>query len=362
MGKIRVLVVDDSAVVRQVLSEVLNAASDIEVIATAADPLIAHSRMQKEWPDVIITDIEMPRMNGITFIETVMAEKPTPIIVCSSYAGESASLSMRALAAGAVDVIAKPKVGVKDFLSESETMLVDAVRSAYHVNVRRIRPVSAMAVEPKLAPDVVLAPSSGKISDSAKKDTVVIIGASAGGTQAIEHILRQLPAQCPPVAIVQHMPEFFTKAFAERLNSVCRPEVKEAQNGDLLLPGKVIIAQGGRHMILQPHGNCSYNVAVKEGPLVSRHRPSVDILFRSAAKCSGENALGIILTGMGDDGAIGMNEMHDAGILTIAQSEESCAVFGMPKEAIRRGGVDKIISLDNMASEIMVFFSGRGMR
>ena len=359
MAKIRVLVVDDSAVVRQVLSEVLNEASDIEVTATASDPIVARSRLEKEWPDVIITDIEMPRMDGITFIEQIMKERPTPMIVCSSVAGESASVAMKALAAGAVDVIAKPKLGVKDFLSESETMLVDAVRAASHIDLGRVAKMSAAAaVEPKLSPDAMLSPGRARPARIEDSDTIVVLGASAGGTQAIERLMRALPENCPPVAIVQHMPEGFTRAFADRLNTVCAPEIREASDGDELDPGTVLIAPGGRHMMIESRAGRYYAV-VKDGPLVSRHRPSVDVLFRSASKCAGKNALGVILTGMGDDGAIGMAEMHASGVSTIAQSEESCAVFGMPKEAIRRGGVDRVMHLDEIPGAIMSFSGAR---
>ena len=359
MAKIRVLIVDDSAVVRQVLSEVLNESPDIEVTATASDPIVARSRLEKEWPDVIITDIEMPRMDGISFIEQIMKERPTPMIVCSSVAGESASVAMRALAAGAVDVIAKPKIGVKDFLSESETILVDAVRSASHIDLGRVAKISAASVvEPKLSPDAMLSKGQSKPGKTDESDTVVVLGASAGGTQAIERLMRALPADCPPIAIVQHMPEGFTRAFADRLNGECAPAIREASDGDALEPGKVLIAPGGRHMMIESRAGRYYAV-VKDGPLVSRHRPSVDVLFRSAAKCAGKNALGIILTGMGDDGAIGMAEMHESGMSTIAQNEESCAVFGMPKEAIRRGGVDRILHLDEIAPAILSFVGSR---
>ena len=358
MAKIKVLVVDDSAVVRQVLSEVLNEAHDIEVTATAADPIVARNRLEKDWPDVIITDIEMPRMDGITFIEQIMKERPTPMIVCSSVAGESASVAMKALAAGAVDVIAKPKVGVKDFISESETMLVDAVRAARQIDLGRIAPQQPMTVEPKLSPDAMLAPGRAKPGRTDDNDAIVVLGASAGGTQAIERLMRALPADCPPIAIVQHMPEGFTRAFADRLNGECAPAICEASDGDALEQGKVLIAPGGRHMMIESRAGRYYAV-VKDGPLVSRHRPSVDVLFRSAAKCAGKNALGVILTGMGDDGAIGMSEMHASGVSTIAQSEESCAVFGMPKEAIRRGGVDRILHLNEIPEAIMSFFGAR---
>ena len=359
MGKIRVLIVDDSAVVRQVLSELIGAADDMVVVATASDPIIAKTRLEKEWPDVIITDIEMPRMDGITFIEEIMHQRPTPIVVCSSHAGASASMSMRALAAGAVEVIEKPKVGVKDFLNESEMIIVDAVRSAAHVDVKRIASLSRITVEPKLSPDVVIAAGNSRVAAGDLHNTIVVLGASAGGTQAIERVLRGLPADCPPIAIVQHMPEYFTRAFAERLNTVCEPTIKEAESGDSMAPGHVFVAPGGRHMML----NCSreqYTLTIKDGPLVSRHRPSVDVLFRSAAKCAGKNAMGIILTGMGDDGAIGMKEMHDVGITTIAQNEETCAVFGMPKEAIRREAVDKILPLEQISSSIVSFYLSRG--
>jgi two-component system, chemotaxis family, protein-glutamate methylesterase/glutaminase len=352
---IRVLIVDDSALVRQVLSEVLSGAGDIDVIGAAADPIIARSRMEKDWPDVIITDIEMPRKNGLEFLEEVMKERPTPVIICSSYAGENASLSMRALAAGAVDIIEKPKVGVKDFLNESVTMLVDSVRSAAKANVKRLKAAS-ISVEPKLSADVII-PNTTMNAGSGNADRIVVIGASAGGTHAIEYILTRLPENAPPIAIVQHMPENFTRAFAERLNSICRVSVKEGAEGDALRTGVVCIAPGGRHMALVLKDR-HYQVAIKDGPLVSRHRPSVDVLFRSASKTAGRNALGIILTGMGDDGARGMVEMKEAGVHTIAQNEETCTVFGMPKEAIRLGAAQEVLPIDDIPDAIVRFAGG----
>jgi two-component system, chemotaxis family, protein-glutamate methylesterase/glutaminase len=353
MNKIRVFIIDDSAVVRQVLGELVTSFNECELVGTAPDPVIALAKMEKNWPDVIITDIEMPKKDGLTFIEEIMKTKPTPFIVCSAVAGMGAALTVRALSLGAIDVIEKPKIGVKEFLEESRTVLIDAIRSAGSANVKKIRPAPLLNPEPKLSADVII-PSSLKGNSKINGEKIVIIGASAGGTNAIEQILTSLDENTPPIAIVQHMPEVFTKAFADRLNTICKITVKEASNGDMLTRNLALIAPGGKHMLINTSEK-GFSVTIKEGPLVSRHRPSVDVLFRSAAKNAASSALGIILTGMGDDGAVGMKEMHDAGIFTIAQNEESCAVFGMPKEAIKRGAVDKIIHLDAIANTIIAW-------
>lgn len=355
MDKIKIFIVDDSAVVRQVLSEIFSSAPDIEVIGVAPDPILARAKMEKDWPDVIITDIEMPNMNGLDFLQKIMKEHPTPVIICSSVANEGGEYTIKGLSLGAVDIIEKPKIGVKDFLSDSETLLFDSVRAASQVNVSHMRKISQVKIEPKMSADVVIAPWTGG-KENGVNNPVVVLGASAGGTQAIEAVLCALPKEVPPIAIVQHMPPNFTKAFANRLNGICKINVTEAVDGEIIEPGHAYIAQGGTHMLLNFIDN-SYKLKIKDGPLVTRHRPSVDVLFRSASKCAGNNALGIILTGMGDDGALGMKEMHDRGIYTIAQDEKSCAVFGMPKEAIKHGGVDKIMSLDEIPDEIIKFYS-----
>lgn len=349
MPKINVLVVDDSAVVRQVISDVLSKDKSINVISAVADPIFAMKRMNIEWPDVIVLDVEMPRMDGITFLRKIMDEHPTPVVICSTLTVKGAETTMQALDAGAVTVITKPKVGVKAFLHESSNELITAVKTAARANMKNVRIRNVDAPPPKLSADAILPQSS--VAMTKTTDKVIAIGTSCGGTQAIEHVLSQLPRVCHGIVIVQHMPEKFTAAFAERVDSVCQIEVKEAQHGDRVLPGRALIAPGGKHMLLERSG-AQYRVEVRDGPLVNRHCPSVDVLFRSVAKTAGKNAVGIIMTGMGDDGASGLNEMHNTGALTIAQNEETCVVFGMPKEAIKLGGVDKIMSLDEIARKI----------
>ena len=354
--KIRVMIVDDSAVVRQVIRENLEREADIEVIGAAADPLFALDRMKNDWPDVITLDVEMPRMDGITFLRKIMAEHPTPVVICSSLAEKGAETTMEALAAGAVGIITKPKAGVKQFLQEASNDLVSAVRAAARANVRNLaigaRP-AAGAAAPKLTADAILAARAAASTAMSKTtESIVAIGTSTGGTQALEAVLTMLPAVCPGIVVVQHMPEKFTALFAARLDTLCRIEVREARHGDRVIPGRALIAPGGRHMMLRRSG-AQYIVEVVDGPLVNRHKPSVDVLFRSVAQVAGKNALGIIMTGMGDDGARGLNEMHQAGARTVAQDEASCVVFGMPKEAIKLGGVDKVVPLELVAREII---------
>ncbi len=354
---IKVIVVDDSASVRQILSEILGSDPAIEVIAASSDPVIAMGHMKKDWPDVVVSDIEMPRKDGITFVREIMAERPTPVVICSALTEKNAKISMEAMAAGAVAIISKPKVGMRDFLYESGLAIIDAVKSAARANVKKLKQKPApVKIEPKLTADAVLSPA-GKTAAKVAAEKLVAIGASAGGTQAVEHILKEITSASPGIIVVQHMPEKFTTAFAQRLNNECEVEVKESSDGDKIVPGTVYIAPGNRHCMVERQGN-HYRITIKDGPLVSRHRPSVDVLFRSIAKCAGENALGIILTGMGDDGARGMLEMRNVGVTTIAQDKETSVVFGMPKEAIDRGGVDKIIPLHGISREIVNFHSG----
>jgi two-component system chemotaxis response regulator CheB len=356
MAKIKVLLVDDSAVVRQVNKEILEREADIEVMA-AADPLYAIEKMKLSWPDVIVTDIEMPRMDGITFLKKIMAEHPTPFVVCSSLAEKGAATTMEALAAGALSIITKPKMGVKQFLQESGDDIVTAVRAASRANMRRITPGASLppTLRPKLTADAMLAAQAASgVAMANTTDKVVAIGTSTGGTQALEAVLTMLPATTAGIVIVQHMPEKFTAMFAERLNSLCKLEVQEAKDGDRVLPGRALIAPGGRHMMLKRSG-AQYYVAVADGPVVNRHKPSVDVLFRSVAQIAGRNAMGVIMTGMGDDGARGMKEMHDAGAQTVAEDESTCVVFGMPKVAIDMGGVDKIVPLDRIPQEIIAY-------
>jgi len=341
---INVLVVDDSAVVRQAVSSVLAADRSINVLAAVADPLFALRRMQVQWPDVIVLDIEMPRMDGITFLRKLMAERPTPVVVCSTLTTRGAATTMQALAAGAVAIVAKPRIGVRQYLLESSASLVQAVKAAAQANLRNL-----VAAAPAPAP-ALPAPEHAPLKETTEK--VVAIGTSTGGTQALEAILGALPRVTPGIVIVQHMPEKFTAAFAERLDGLCRIEVREARDGDRVLPGLALIAPGGRHMTLVRSG-AQYSVQVKDGPLVHHHRPSVDALFRSVARAAGRNALGIIMTGMGADGALGLKIMHDAGARAIAQDEATSVVFGMPREAIKLGAVDGVLPLQELAREIM---------
>ena len=346
MARIKVMVVDDSAVVRQVVAGMLQDDPEIEVLCAVADPLLAMTRMKIQWPDVIVLDIEMPRMDGITFLKKIMAERPTPVVICSTLTEQGAQTSMAALSAGAVAIITKPKIGLKQFLIDASDDLVSAVKAAAKANVKKLQVVA------KLNADVMLPAADKHTAMLQTTERVVALGTSTGGTQALEVVLKSLPRVCPGIVIVQHMPEKFTAEFAKRLNSLCQIEVKEAQNNDRVVPGRALIAPGGQHMLLRRTG-AQYFVEVTDGPLVNRHRPSVDVLFRSVSKCAGANALGVIMTGMGDDGAAGLLEMRKAGAHTVAQDEESCVVFGMPKEAIKRGGVEKTIPLGAIGREIM---------
>ncbi|MBP6899099.1 MAG: chemotaxis response regulator protein-glutamate methylesterase [Burkholderiaceae bacterium] len=352
------MVVDDSAVVRQVLTGLLGAAQGIAVQAAVADPLLAIERLKQAWPDVIVLDVEMPRMDGITFLKKIMAERPTPVVICSTLTERGAKTTMEAMAAGAVAIVTKPKLGLKQFLQEGSDDLIATVRAAAKANVRRLAARSAQAplnaplsAPPKLNADAILAPASGRAMVQTT-ERVIALGTSTGGTQALEQVLTSLPRVCPGIVIVQHMPEKFTAAFAARLDSLCQIQVKEAEPNDRVMPGRALIAPGGRHMLLRRSG-AQYHVDVVDGPVVNRHRPSVDVLFRSVAKASGANALGIIMTGMGDDGAAGLLEMRQAGARTLAQDEASCVVYGMPKEAVKRGGVERSVPLDNVAREIL---------
>lgn len=342
--ELQVLVVDDSAMVRQVMQAILSTDRRIKV-AVAADPLIAWAKMQKEAPDVVVTDLEMPRMNGLTFIQKIMAEMPTPVIVCSGYAALGTEMALRALEEGAIDVITKPKVGVREFLHESAVTLLDAVWSASHahLHIRRPAPLhsSAASRQVKIESCSVKAPSH-----------VIAVGASTGGTEALRTFLSALSPECPPIVIVQHMPEVFTRAFAERLNRECEIEVAEACDGEQLRNGRALIAPGNRHMLVHRRED-GFIVQITDGALVSRHRPSVDVLFHSVAAAVREKAVGVIMTGMGDDGAAGLLEMKSAGALTLAQDEPSCVVFGMPKEAIARGAVDVVMPLEQLANAVL---------
>jgi two-component system chemotaxis response regulator CheB len=338
---VRVLVVDDSAVVRQTMVAVLAQAGGFEV-TVAADAVIAAEKMERSRPHVIVLDLELPRVHGLDFLRKLMrAERPIPVVICS---GRSGTEAMTALEEGAVAVVGKPRLGVREFLFESALLLVDTVRGAA---AARIKPRRSPAPAPKLGADAVL--PARRAPGGLRTDRLLALGASTGGTEALHALLSALPADAPAILVVQHMPEGFTRAFAARLDRACAIEVKEAEDGDPVRAGRALVAPGNRHMILRRRG-ASYHVELNDGPLVSRHRPSVDVLFRSVAQAAGPNAVGVILTGMGDDGAAGLLEMKQAGAHTLAQDESTSVVFGMPKEAIARGAVDDVLPLPRLAA------------
>lgn len=350
MKKIKVLIVDDSAVVRQAIAEIVNSEDDMEVIGTASDPFFAAAKMEEQLPDVITLDVEMPKMDGLTFLKKIMSQHPIPVVMCSSLTGEGSASALKALEYGAIEIITKPAFGTKQFLYDSRIVLCDAIRAASKAKIKVYTPREIIAT-PKLSADVMIAkPTNKAMIETTEK--LVAIGASTGGTEALREVLELMPIDCPGIVIVQHMPEKFTTAFAERLNKSCRITVKEAEDNDTIVRGRALIAPGNKHMLVKRSG-ARYFVEVKDGPLVSRHRPSVDVLFRSTARYAGQNAIGVIMTGMGDDGAKGLLEMKDMGAKTIAQDEASCVVFGMPNEAIKLGAADKIVSLNNITSTIL---------
>jgi len=348
-GPLSVLVVDDSAIVRQVLSAVLSEKRGFRV-TTAADPFIAMDKMKKFPPDVILLDLEMPRMDGITFLEKLMSQNPLPVVICSGLTGPRTEVAIRALEIGAVDIITKPKVGVRGFLEESAVLLEDTVRAAATARVNRFQrrriPSSNRHQANPTIPPAVLAQSAHQ------REKIIAMGASTGGTEALLQVLQQMPEDCPGIVVVQHMPEGFTAAFAKRLNGLCRIDVREAADGDKVVPGRAYIAPGNRHIFVRRLGP-SYFLEVRDGALVSRHRPSVNVLFRSVAHAAGSHAVGVLMTGMGDDGADGLLEMKQAEAFTIAQDEASCVVFGMPHEAIVRGAVDEILPLSRIPAAIL---------
>jgi two-component system chemotaxis response regulator CheB len=380
MQKIRVFIVDDSAVVRQVVSEILTREPGFELVGTAPDPIFALEKMQKDWPDVIILDVEMPRMDGITFLKQIMSTRPTPVVICSTLVGAGTETAIQAMQAGAAEIIAKPTLGLKDFLHTAAQELLRSVRAAAASNPKRLMetartlsvspPVASTPGNPindgkprpnmagipnKLSADAIIPPGNASVGAMARTtERIIAIGTSTGGTIALEKILTALPRDVCGIAIVQHMPEAFTASFAKRLNQFSQIEVAEGSQDARILPGQALIAPGGKHMILKRSG-AYYHVDIHDGPPVNRHRPSVDVLFRSFAKFAGSNCLGIIMTGMGDDGAKGLKEMRDAGSLTVAQDEASCVVFGMPKEAIKLGGAMQECSLDNIANLIVQY-------
>lgn len=353
---INVIIIDDSAVVRQVISHILNDSTEINVYAVANDPIFAYTKMEKQWPDVIILDIEMPRMDGITFLKKVMAERPTPVIICSSLAEKGAELSLKALAAGAFDIITKPQMGVKGFLEEVAKDIKNVVKAAAKTKVYKKASEAnikeSIQQEKKTEQQDVVNNDTDLAAIALTTDRVVAIGSSTGGTIALEKILTKLPRTSPGIVVVQHMPEKFTKAFADRLNSLCELDIFEASSGDRVIPGRVLIAPGGKHLQVKRSGG-QYIVIVSEGPAVNRHCPSVDVLFKSLARSAKQNSTGIILTGMGNDGAQGLLAMKQSGSKTIAQNESSSVVFGMPKEAIKLGAADRVVDLSDIASLVI---------
>ena len=350
MTPLNVLVIDDSAVVRQVMTALLGSTMTVR---TAADPLIAMTKMETSRPDVIVLDLEMPRMDGLTFLRKLMEETPLPVVVCSSFAEASSELTMRALQLGAVDVVLKPKVRVGEALSDSAIALIDTVRAASHARVGKSR--SRVAAEEKHS-RLTIAPVAG--NGRVTTPQVIAIGASTGGTEVLKQLLDDMPADAPPMVIVQHMPERFTAAFARRLNETTAMTVREAAPGDVLRPGTALVAPGDRHMTIVRQGRDSVGVALHDTPLFNRHRPSVDVLFSSVARTLGNAAAGVLLTGMGRDGAQGLLKMREAGALTVAQDEASSVVFGMPRVAIEIGAAMKVLPAHLIAAALLR--AGRG--
>jgi two-component system, chemotaxis family, protein-glutamate methylesterase/glutaminase len=354
---IKVLIVDDSALIRALLTEIVNAEPDLEVVGTASDPLMARERIKALNPDVLTLDVEMPKMDGLAFLEKLMRLRPMPVLMVSSLTEKSSAVTLQALELGAFDYVTKPKLDIRNGLMEYAGELTAKIRQAYRAGVRTTRG-TAPAREHKLSADAIL-PSHPR--GFATTEKIVAIGASTGGTEALKSVLSALPPDCPGIIITQHMPEAFTRTFAARLNGLSQLSVKEAEHGERVLPGHAYLAPGNRHLLLARCG-ANYTVQLNDGPPVSRHRPSVDVMFRSVANWAGANALGMILTGMGDDGAAGMLEMHGAGARTLAQDEESCVVFGMPKEAIARGGVDEVASLPSLPGRLLAWLGAQGKR
>ena len=359
---VKVFVVDDSAVVRQALAHMLAGNAEVVLIGSAPNPLLAMAAMRKNPPDVLLLDIEMPGMDGLTFLRQIMASNPIPTVICSTLSTEGSRVALDALAAGAVAVLAKPKLGLKQHLDDSRHEMIQTLKNAARSRPRARGALPAAVHKPATgAFDGGATPVASRTSVLAgvrafAMNKPVVIGSSTGGTQALELVLTSLPSDAPGIAITQHMPEKFTAMYAQRLDAICAMNVREAKDGDRLERGVALIAPGGRHMQLQK-ANGQYHVKVLDGPPVNRHKPSVDVLFKSAAECAGRDALGIIMTGMGDDGARGMKTMHDVGARTLAQNEETCVVFGMPKEAIKLQAVDEILPLESIARAILQFDS-----
>ena len=353
MKKIKVLVIDDSALIRKLLSEIIDSQPDMEAIGAAADPLVAREMIRELNPDVLTLDVEMPRMDGLDFLEKLMRLRPMPVVMVSTLTEKGSDITFRALELGAVDFIAKPKIDIASGLKEYGDEIANKIRIAKSA---RIKQHVALNETKSATADAVLPSISNRVASTEK---LIIVGASTGGTEAIKDFLVKLPPDCPGVLIAQHMPEAFTKSFAERLNKLSRITVVESQGGERILPGHAFLAPGHSHLMLKRSG-ANYMTELNHGDLVSRHRPSVDVLFRSAANSAGKNAIGVILTGMGKDGAAGMLEMHKSGAYNLAQDEASCVVFGMPKEAIAVGAVDEVVPLKDMTQRVLLKLSSFG--
>jgi len=358
MKKIKVMVIDDSALVRQSLTSILNSDHQIEVISTAHDPVYAAKKISLNRPDVITLDLEMPRMNGLQFLRKLMIQFPIPVVVISSLTVRGGELVMKSFEYGAVDVITKPRLATREFFRESGVIICDAVKAAAQVKMNRLINNPEHDRNPKLPADLILELNRNSISINNTTDKIIALGASTGGTQAIETFLKSIAPNAPGIVIVQHMPEVFTKSFAERLDKICRISVREGVHGEMVTPGKAIIAPGNKHMLVVKTG-AKYSVEINDGPLINRHRPSVDVLFRSVANCAGPNAIGVIMTGMGDDGAKGLLEMKNSGSYTIAQDQDSCVVFGMPKVAIHMDAVSAVLTLNKIAPHVCSRFNAK---
>jgi len=349
--KIRVLVIDDSALIRSVMKEIIDRENDMECVGAAPDPVVAREMIKSLNPDVLTLDVEMPKMDGIDFLERLMRLRPMPVVMVSTLTERGSDITFRALALGAVDFVSKPKMDIARGMSEYAIEITDKIRAAAQAHVRKIS--TASVIQEKFSADAILPSVAGRFSTTEK---LIIIGASTGGTEAIKEVLTKLPADVPGILVTQHMPENFTKSFADRLNSLCKISVKEAEHNERILPGHAYIAPGHSHLLLKRSG-ANYMAELNQGTPVNRHRPSVDVLFRSAANVAGANAFGIILTGMGKDGAQGLLEMKQAGAHTIAQDEASCVVFGMPKEAIAVGGACEVLPLQNIARRTLEYLA-----
>lgn len=354
MQQIKVVIVDDSALIRSILKEIINQQPDMAVVGAAPDPLAAREMIRSTNPDVITLDVEMPKMDGLDFLEKLMRLRPMPVLMVSTLTEKGSEVTLRALELGAIDYIAKPKIDIQNSMREYAELITAKIRIAAKARVR----VHHAPISPKKSADSVLPSLRNKIASTEK---ILVFGASTGGTEALKAVLTQLPPDCPGVVVAQHMPEGFTKSFAARLDSLCQIRVKEAEHGDRVLPGHAYIAPGHAHLLLARSG-ANYICELSQADPVNRHRPSVDVLYRSVANHAGKNAIGVILTGMGRDGAAGMRELHEAGAYTIAQDEQSCIVFGMPKEAIASGGVDEIVPLHDIAHRLLEQLNKHGSK